>query len=445
MTADQTAARTALTQWFDATRKGVSSFFSLQGYAGVGKTWLTADWLAGLMRANPEFRIVVVAPTNKAVDVLRSKMRAQAPDVADKFEFRSLDSYLGYRIKRNDDWEMERSKGGQLNNGRKEREPDLVACDEASMVKLEYHTDLKMRRVPVLYICDPAQLEPVGEQASPACNVPDKVLMTEVVRQAKGNPIIDFATYMRGKVNDASSFILQDLRQFAREDDRRISFTGLSNVPRWACAAADKGLDCRILAFTNAAVSAHNAVMHRLRFPDAPLFGVGELALVNEAFEYKEPDSEEELITNGELMRVVGCERAPDIAGVEVYAVQAQRLANNMEVNGEVVPRVYDMLVPLNADKATATHKQLTNALWDARRAGNHQEADRLLDLRRPLNLLAPLRHAYSCTVHKSQGSTYDAAIVDFSDVYRSREMRARLMYVAGTRPSKFLVFAHGG
>jgi ATP-dependent exoDNAse (exonuclease V) alpha subunit len=54
---------------------------------------------------------------------------------------------------------------------------------------------------------------------------------------------------------------------------------------------------------------------------------------------------------------------------------------------------------------------------------------------------LAPLRHAYACTVHKSQGSTYDISMVDFSDVFRSDD-KARLIYVAATRASKFLVFA---
>lgn len=73
----------------------------------------------------------------------------------------------------------------------------------------------------------------------------------------------------------------------------------------------------------------------------------------------------------------------------------------------------------------------------------DHADLRKLLDTRKPLNLLAPLRHAYACTVHKSQGSTYDVAFIDFSDMYRSED-RAKLMYVAVTRTSNFLVIAEG-
>jgi len=69
-TADQIRAREALNAWVDSTSPTESSFFSLQGYAGVGKTWLVADWVRELLERRPDMNITIVAPTNKAVDVL---------------------------------------------------------------------------------------------------------------------------------------------------------------------------------------------------------------------------------------------------------------------------------------------------------------------------------------------------------------------------------------
>ena len=443
-TAHQQRAFESMDAWVDSTSPTESSFYCLQGYAGVGKTWLVAAFLRALLARRPGIKIIVSAPTNKAVDVLRRKCGGL--DVG----FRTLDSFLGYRVKRNDDWEMERSQS----NKRDGASPDLLVVDEASMVKADYHNELRRRRIPVLYVGDPAQLQPVGEESSPAFSVPDRVLMTEVVRQEAGNPIIGLATYLRELIErDSTDFVLQDIRAFTVDGDRRISFTPRSNVYAWACAALDKGMDCRVLAFTNAAVNEHNARMHALRYPEAPLFGEGELALVNEAFDY----DDDTLLTNGELLRVVKCERVEPIAGVETYEVAALRLADSLEVDGETTGQKLTLKVAADPDHAYRVHRALTSSIYetiaeirDAERKGGRvaelrQRLDQMYATRKPLNKLAPLRHSYSCTVHKSQGSTYDVAMVDFGDVYRSREMRARLMYVAATRPSKFLVMVHNG
>lgn len=437
MTNDQAQALEALDAWFESTVPRESSFFALRGYAGVGKTWLIAHWLRLRCERQPGIRIVVVAPTNKAVDVLRKKC-GDLPVI-----FRTLDSYLGFRIRRDDDWQMQKSRAEH--KGDKSQDPDLVVCDESSMVKEEYHTELRHRRVPVLYVGDPAQLQPVGEDLSPAFKVQDQVEMTEVVRQQQGNPIIELATFLRTCIEQGKTFILPDVRRFVVPNDGRIAFTPMHNVHNWAETALDKGMDCRILAFTNAAVFSHNTAMHERRFPGVPLFGAGELALVNEAFEYKPKDGEEILLTNGELLRVLECTRVEPICGVDVYEVKANFASadKTLEVDGVPAEAELTLLVAKSPDQALTVHRKLTDDIFEARRAGDFGTMDRLIGERRPLNKLAPLRHAYACTVHKSQGSTYDVAFVDFSDVYRSKDMRARLMYVAATRPSQFLVLGH--
>lgn len=432
MTNDQTRALAFLDAYLATCQPGVSNFAALKGYAGVGKTWLIAHWVERLLEAKPDMRIVIVAPTNKAVDVLRAKC-GHLP-----VNFCTLDSYLGFRVKRDDDWKMQRSRNTKSADA---DTPDLVICDEGSMVKGEYHKELEWRQVPVLYVLDPAQLEPIGEDGMPADKVQPSFLMEEIVRQAAGNPIIDLSTFLRHRVYDKNWFTLPDIRQFAKEDDRRIAFTNHSHVHNWACTAIDKGMDSRVLAFTNATVNDNNARMHAMRYADAPLFGVGELALVNEAFDY----DDETLLCNGELLRITGCDRVDPIEGVEVYNVKGLRLRSSLVVDGDTVGNELDMLVPRSPEQAMRVHREMTDEIYRLRREGLMGKADELFKARRPLNKLAPLRHSYANTVHKSQGSTYDVAFVDFPDIYRSRDMRARLLYVAATRPAQFLVMAHSG
>ena len=55
------------------------------------------------------------------------------------------------------------------------------------------------------------------------------------------------------------------------------------------------------------------------------------------------------------------------------------------------------------------------------------------------------VRHAYACTIHKSQGSTFKKVYIDLHDmsfIYnRDRELFKRLLYVAVSRAKEQVVF----
>lgn len=424
----QEEARQFLNDWL-ADRHELTA--CLKGYAGTGKTWLAADWAKSVLKANPKINIMILAPTNKALDVLREKCGHL--DVG----FRTIDSFLGNRIKRNDDGEMEKSRGKGSEN------PDLIICDEASMVKVEYDTDLRRRKVKLLYLGDPAQLPPINEKLSTTFECACTFLMTQVVRYE--GAIIKVATFLRECYDAGSSFILSDLTKF-KDEARSLSVIKMDSLYDWALAAVNKGLDSRIVAFTNAAVNDHNVIMHAALFPTAELFGVGEKVVVNETFELPStnPDSDEtDMLYNGEILTVLSCVENPRLeCGVRTFCVGVVRGEGRaLEVDSVPIQVSYELNVALDADHAASTHKSLTNGVWDARRSGDNAEVKRLIDLRRPLNKLAPLRHSYSCTTHKSQGSTYDITFVDYANIYRSTD-RVQMMYVGTTRPSKYLVLA---
>lgn len=147
--------------------------FRLGGYAGTGKTTLVSSIIPQLRESR--LQVKVVAPTGKAASVLRSKGIAA-----------TTIHRLCYEIKTTKPLTFQKLKTIPA---------DIVVCDEASMVPIDIYNDLMSYGVPVLFVGDPGQLEPVGKDPK-LMHDPDFVL-TEVHRQALDNPIVAFATFLR--------------------------------------------------------------------------------------------------------------------------------------------------------------------------------------------------------------------------------------------------------
>jgi exodeoxyribonuclease V len=75
-------------------------------------------------------------------------------------------------------------------------EAELIVIDECSMVDEELGHDLLSFGKPILVLGDPAQLPPVRSAGFFTDAKPD-VMLTEIHRQAEGNPIIQLATTVR--------------------------------------------------------------------------------------------------------------------------------------------------------------------------------------------------------------------------------------------------------
>lgn len=404
------------------------------GYAGTGKTWLISQWLSTLCDQDPIPSICIAAPTHKALDVLRQQC-GHLP-----LGFKTLNALLGVSVFRNDEGDMEKSLFGS------DLAFDLVVVDEGSMVNAEFFR-LLQRAIKegiigrVVYVGDPAQLPPVKEDHSPIFDIPAERTFTlrEIVRHS--GAIITVATYLRRCIEEETSFSLYEIRDLVPAGDRSVSFITKKAIYAWATNAYKANLECRILAWTNAAVIDHNKVMHDICYPGVSFFGIGERVIVNEAYQIRKPKegqlpSEDDALMNGEIMTVTSCELLPPLLGVVIYEVSAIRLLTGKPVTVQVA---------FSEPRRAAVHKGLNEDIWalrDYRSNGAHAEKrEELVRVRKAIGRLCPLRHSYASTVHKSQGSTYAVAIVDFNDIYRSDD-NARLMYVGATRPSQFLVFA---
>ena len=167
-------------------------YICVAGYAGTGKTTVMGYTGARLLREHPYKAIYYCAPTAKAANVLKGKL----------YDFNAMNDNSSVRTVHGHIYNLHNIVDGEM---RWDRKDDIGRCglfvvDEASMITQRMFRDLLSFKRPIIFIGDPCQLPPVGDQTpfSPLMNT-DLVLKT-VHRQALDNPIISVATDIRNGV-----------------------------------------------------------------------------------------------------------------------------------------------------------------------------------------------------------------------------------------------------
>lgn len=140
---------------------------------------------------------------DELVDSLRHEYHAEYandPDGAAKIEARLANNENVKRLRREimDEQKANSKPLFQLKDESLLREADLLVLDEVSMVGEDMAHDLMSFGTKILALGDPAQLPPVKGSGYFTDTKPD-MLLTEIHRQARDNPIIDLATRVRNK------------------------------------------------------------------------------------------------------------------------------------------------------------------------------------------------------------------------------------------------------
>jgi len=396
LTGDQAQAQKEI---FGFIADPTSKFHVLEGYSGTGKTTLMQDVLKGLRTqlksctlitpSHPglDIEVALTATTHKAAEALSEKT---GMDVTTVF------SYLGLRVHTNYGTGATSIVGDYttpLSNV-------LLVIDEASytddkLLKIIVDRANAAKFVKVLFIGDPAQLLGVGAQTAPVFNVgfPTSRL-TQVVRQAEGNPIIDLSTMLRNAV------YTKQFQQF-HPDGNVIQHLDGDTFMAKACAVFSEGKeDSRILAWRNKTVTKYNNYIAEHLTGHSHMRD-GSTAFVNSYVHGKEPLKNNETVTVHAPLK----EQKHGVDGCS-YLVRGRRY-----------------FVPDNS----AEHSRL---LQEFRAAGAKFQIKELMET------WADLRPAYAQTINKSQGSTYDSVFIDLNDVGGcfDKETIARLLYVGASR-----------
>ena len=187
--------------------------FTLAGYAGTGKTTLAKHFAAGVRGS-----VYFAAYTGKAAHVLS---KAGCPNVSTihrliyspahkpATKLRELEEKLSSLRSRSPEPEAEIEKiqkaikvehenlsrpAFQLNCESVLNSAALLIVDEYSMIDQQMGKDIMSFDVPVLALGDPGQLPPIRGEGY--FGKPD-IVLSQIHRQAEGNPIIDLATRAR--------------------------------------------------------------------------------------------------------------------------------------------------------------------------------------------------------------------------------------------------------
>jgi exodeoxyribonuclease-5 len=176
LTDEQNSAQDRIVDW--VLNQPDKQEFELGGYAGTGKTTLMKFLRARLTEEDVSTQ--VAAFTGKACNVLQRK----------GIHASTLHSimYVPHTDPKTHEMTFELRPPETL-------ECDLMIVDEASMVSTELYKDLKTFGVKILWVGDPGQLEPVGD--NPHLMVKPDFTLSTIHRQALESPIITLATDIR--------------------------------------------------------------------------------------------------------------------------------------------------------------------------------------------------------------------------------------------------------
>jgi exodeoxyribonuclease-5 len=351
----QDAALKAVADWL---RRGDHPVFRLFGYAGTGKTTLARHIAEGV-----DGDVVFGAYTGKAALVLRSRGCADASTIHS----------LIYRSREGDE------NGPQfvLNRSSAAAKADLIVIDECSMVDEELGRDLLSFGRPVLVLGDPAQLPPVKGGGFFTEAEPD-VMLTEVHRQAQGNPIVHLSMRVRegGRLDPGTFGESRIIRR--REIDSTVVM-GASQV----------------LVGLNKTRRLYNTRIRELLGYRSPMPAAGEklVCLRN--------DKTKGLLNGG------------------TWTIQALRGIRNDYLRMDVLPE--------EETRRRSVEVQVLKQFFE----GGEEEIPFIL--RRESD---EFTYGYALTVHKAQGSQWDNLVL-FDESYAFREHRSRWLYTGLTRAAE--------
>ncbi len=181
---DQKTIHDAAMEWFKGKKP---KDITIGGYAGTGKSTVTAEMAKTLRAKNPKLRIAFACFTGKAAYVLQSKLvAAEAVDI--NRDYVGTIHGLMYRPVVVDGIVVKWKRVDAI-------EADLLIIDEASMVGEQIYKDLRHYKIPIIAVGDHGQLPPIGGNFN-LMGKPDHTL-TKIHRQAEGNPIIQISREIR--------------------------------------------------------------------------------------------------------------------------------------------------------------------------------------------------------------------------------------------------------
>ena len=492
----QYAALQSMADFIDSTIQGEINdqtiSYTLQGYAGTGKTTITKfliDYVKGKRKA-----FEITSPTHRAKEVLMDKTKEQAMTLQ-----KALGLSPGVELEKftlDDKYFISKTDPKLPVRG-------VFIVDEASMINDDLYQmiirEAKVAGSKVIFIGDDAQLKPVKQRTKAKAFQRENNIsrLTQVMRTADGNPMPS-QVLQPIRNNPSSNVDMFDHIDNVSEKGEGIIFT--NSKEEWENMMLsefdlqeliDNPNKVRVLAFTNNRVAQLNTMIRNQMFGYQPEpFYEGEMMMMYENLFYN-PSTQDYDYSNGSDVIVRSIRYTEDhmirspfsgksfkVAGYELEMLDAKKgtpkanslfVADINMVNPEYLQELedlknaankakgrergmlwsmhfklsaaYNLTVPVYKIKGRVftdqnqARKYLAENKMDTNDLGRYKVKDKSLD------------YAYAHTIHKSQGGTYDKAFVDENDIDKIRnftnpdhELANQLKYVGFSRSSQLTV-----
>ena len=404
--------------------------FLLSGFAGTGKTFSITRFVGNLSKA----KVALTAPTNKAVRVLETMASGSGLSVASK----TIHALLGLVVQQKQDKQILKKK-------RKSSLDDyaLVIVDECSMVNQELWQHIKQElafsNAKVIFVGDPAQLPPVHELESPTFNIPNKVELTEIVRQEAGNPIIELSAAIREKMTTGDTIKVNDFKR-KHGDKTGVSLMMGREFEKWFPRAFKSDQyqgdpdAFRVVSWTNRRVLEFNRSIRNMilgRYPEQP-FLPGERVITAAPIYTQNEKKFSEIVLNTDIEGTIRrCTQTVHPWFQEDQFVVWETIFRPADGGKEAVAYIPDdgekMRIANHLNEMANTAKN-NHGPWGA--------------FWRLKNAMADLRPCHAITVHRSQGSTFQNVFIDSENILANpnRQEALQCLYVAITRASKNVI-----
>lgn len=460
-----------------------SAVFILRGYAGTGKTTMIASIVEYLHALS--YNVTLMAPTGRAAKVLRAKMpNCNATTIHraiysfDKVFCNEMTDNVQYIFPLRDD-EKDDMK---LTDGKPSlKQNPIFIVDEASMISssgssnamFQYGSGFLMDDLvarsrlrhggKVIFVGDPMQLPPVGEDSSLALDaeyfrsIGLKTMefeLTEVIRQEADSTILANAMMCRHSYANPSL----GRPTFSLKDDEVMDI----NANEVAAAYCSLPLgSSAVICRSNKQASVYNSAIRDRLFPHAKSVSVGDrLMVVSNNYLYNED------IMNGDLITVISIDGA-----VETIV---QRVWTKVDGVGQYidVPLAFRRITFLTDDGRQLSRNIIESLLHtdspslsiDERKALFLSMRNRVRDYTGINDPTSPyyidavmadeyynalhVKYGYAFTCHKAQGGEWPNVFVDFSGHAGADTLRwnytaltravSRLWLVSGTMANPF-------
>ena len=188
LSTDQKQALEKIISWLKDSHRS-PNYFTFGGFAGTGKTTLTALLRQILHKKNNKLKIALVSYTGKAARVLKNTLVQQQANYRQDFVGTIHSLIYAPRLNNKSDivgWDKKNKLDFKL-----------IIVDEASMVNYDIWQDLLSFNIPIIAIGDHGQLPPIEGNF----NLMEKpqIKLEKIHRQAADNPIIKLSILARTK------------------------------------------------------------------------------------------------------------------------------------------------------------------------------------------------------------------------------------------------------